>query len=111
METSRAFAYDGRASAETKTSAHQMRSGFNRTTERTCPMQSISYPSGRIETAFYLAHTDAANHAAMDADLKAAEARGGTLVKRAKIGRNATCPCGSGRKFKKCCIRKALTVG
>lgn len=23
-----------------------------------------------------------------------------------KIGRNATCPCGSGLKFKKCCISK-----
>jgi tetratricopeptide (TPR) repeat protein len=25
----------------------------------------------------------------------------------AKIGRNETCPCGSGRKFKKCCMRNA----
>jgi uncharacterized protein len=24
-------------------------------------------------------------------------------VRSAKIGRNALCPCGSGRKFKKCC--------
>ncbi len=24
----------------------------------------------------------------------------------AKIGRNAPCPCGSGRKYKKCCLRK-----
>ena len=23
-----------------------------------------------------------------------------------KIGRNEPCPCGSGRKFKKCCIEK-----
>lgn len=69
-------------------------------------MQSISYPHG-VETSFYLGRTDAANHAAMDADLKAAQANGGTLLKRAKIGRNATCPCGSGRKFKKCCIHRA----
>ena len=26
------------------------------------------------------------------------------LVRRVKIGRNDLCPCGSGRKFKKCCI-------
>ncbi len=26
------------------------------------------------------------------------------LVRRVKIGRNSICPCGSGRKFKKCCI-------
>ena len=23
-----------------------------------------------------------------------------------KIGRNDPCPCGSGKKFKKCCLRK-----
>lgn len=28
-----------------------------------------------------------------------------------KHGRNETCPCGSGRKFKKCCIDKALPAG
>jgi len=27
----------------------------------------------------------------------------GTLVARAKIGRNDPCPCGSGKKYKKCC--------
>ena len=29
-------------------------------------------------------------------------------VKRQTIGRNDTCPCGSGIKFKKCCIDKAI---
>ena len=27
----------------------------------------------------------------------------GTIVKGAKIGRNDSCPCGSGKKYKKCC--------
>ncbi len=33
----------------------------------------------------------------------------GTLVelRQIRIGRNDPCPCGSGRKFKKCCIGKA----
>lgn len=26
------------------------------------------------------------------------------LVRRVKVGRNDPCPCGSGRKFKRCCI-------
>ena len=26
--------------------------------------------------------------------------------KEPKIGRNEPCPCGSGKKFKKCCIEK-----
>lgn len=27
-------------------------------------------------------------------------------AKKEKIGRNAPCPCGSGKKYKKCCLRK-----
>lgn len=27
-------------------------------------------------------------------------------VRSVRIGRNDDCPCGSGRKFKKCCIQK-----
>ncbi|MBC7854880.1 MAG: SEC-C domain-containing protein [Pirellulaceae bacterium] len=27
-----------------------------------------------------------------------------------RVGRNGACPCGSGRKFKQCCIRKSLQV-
>ena len=26
------------------------------------------------------------------------------VSKQASVGRNAPCPCGSGKKFKKCCI-------
>ncbi len=39
------------------------------------------------------------------------EAEGAHGFHRGKIGRNATCPCGSGRKFKKCCINRAALVG
>lgn len=28
-------------------------------------------------------------------------------MKRRKIGRNEPCPCGSGKKFKKCCLMSA----
>ncbi|MEW5820365.1 MAG: SEC-C metal-binding domain-containing protein [Cyanobacteriota bacterium] len=28
-------------------------------------------------------------------------------IKKRKIGRNDPCPCGSGKKFKKCCLRNA----
>ncbi len=37
-------------------------------------------------------------------DQRLAELKGETLVRRIKIGRNHACPCGSGKKFKKCCI-------
>lgn len=29
-----------------------------------------------------------------------------TVVKEEKIGRNDPCPCGSGKKYKKCCLGK-----
>lgn len=29
--------------------------------------------------------------------------RQGTIVKNFKSGRNNDCPCGSGKKYKKCC--------
>jgi len=28
---------------------------------------------------------------------------------RGRVGRNRPCPCGSGRKFKRCCLRKTET--
>ena len=28
-----------------------------------------------------------------------------TITKEVKVGRNDTCPCGSGKKYKKCCGR------
>ncbi len=31
--------------------------------------------------------------------------KSGTVIKGAKIGRNDPCPCGSGKKYKKCCGR------
>ena len=32
------------------------------------------------------------------------------VTKRNKIGRNQKCPCGSGKKYKKCCINKQQQV-
>lgn len=29
-----------------------------------------------------------------------------TIIKGPKVGRNAPCPCGSGKKYKKCCLNK-----
>jgi uncharacterized protein YecA (UPF0149 family) len=33
-------------------------------------------------------------------------ADGGSFEAKRKVGRNDPCPCGSGKKFKKCCARK-----
>lgn len=69
-------------------------------------------PAGLFVETF-MGSTDRANHDAMDrrAAEVAAKIEGATVASRAKIGRNASCPCGSGRKFKKCCIGKAHFTG
>jgi len=37
------------------------------------------------------------------AELKGSKPHGPMPAKSEKIGRNAPCPCGSGKKYKKCC--------
>lgn len=34
----------------------------------------------------------------------------GEYIKVAKIGRNAACPCSSGKKYKKCCASRGVTI-
>lgn len=36
------------------------------------------------------------------------DANASVEIRRKKIGRNEPCPCGSGKKFKKCCIEKGI---
>ena len=37
---------------------------------------------------------------------RAGASNGGPFEKKVKIGRNDPCPCGSGKKYKNCCINK-----
>ncbi len=39
-------------------------------------------------------------------DIKKEYNKAHTVVKGKKIGRNEPCPCGSGKKYKKCCLNK-----
>lgn len=64
-----------------------------------------------IATEVYTGQRSRDLHEAMDRRLQEAEAAGGKLVHRTRIGRNSPCLCGSGLKFKKCCIDKAALVG
>ncbi len=56
-----------------------------------------------IFTEFFEADTEEKVIQKMDDRVKET---GHKIVTRQKIGRNAACPCGSGLKFKKCCIEK-----
>ena len=40
-------------------------------------------------------------------ELYKAQKISGTVIKGPKIGRNDPCPCGSGKKYKKCCGKNA----
>jgi len=65
-------------------------------------MQSYHDSAGAIQREFFLAQKDADMHAAMDERRAQLEAQGATRFHRTKIGRNDTCPCGSGKKYKQC---------
>jgi uncharacterized protein YecA (UPF0149 family) len=55
---------------------------------------------------YFRAPSEGSLEASMNARLEELKEKGHTLVRRVKIGRNAQCPCGSGKKFKKCCLTK-----
>lgn len=59
----------------------------------------------------YTGTSDRELHEAMDRDAELLRAHGADNFHRTRIGRNASCPCGSGLKFKKCCISGAALVG
>lgn len=72
-------------------------------------MQETRYPEhGTIKTVyeFFQGTTDEDVHGQMARRLKTLEERGHTLVRRVNIGRNDVCLCGSGLKFKRCCVDK-----
>lgn len=48
--------------------------------------------------------------ASMEKRLTELKTKGHSLKRRVKIGRNQVCPCGSGKKFKKCCIFRSYEV-
>ena len=65
-------------------------------------MQETHYKDGHATREFYSGTpSDVAARTAA-----AIEDEGVASVRQVKIGRNDVCPCGSGRKFKKCCIGK-----
>lgn len=58
--------------------------------------------TGDMRREFFTAISQKAVEQQMDDRLK--QLPDERLVRRVKVGRNSPCPCGSGRKFKKCCI-------
>lgn len=72
-------------------------------------MQEFKAPNGDKVLEFYKAITEAKVREKADRAKQNYLTKGYTFVRRVeKIGRNDPCPCGSGKKFKKCCLIKAI---
>lgn len=73
-------------------------------------MQEIRYPDGRTETEVVVARFRSDAYAHFDRQAERARAEGGVVTKRASLGVNSPCHCGSRRKFKKCCMPLARVI-
>lgn len=60
-----------------------------------------------LRREFFTGSNDRDVYGAMD---RRAEQLSERVIARTKIGRNTTCPCGSGSKFKRCCMAGARRV-
>ncbi len=78
--------------------------GFDPTDDETIANLLSGVPSIVATLTGYGREKDRQRTAGMYDDAKSAVRPGG------KIGRNAPCPCGSGKKFKKCCARSNRSV-
>jgi len=66
-------------------------------------MQTETYPDGRKLTRIV-------PESQLGVESAQAAARGATITARRKLGRNDPCPCGSGKKFKHCCLGRTGVV-
>lgn len=61
----------------------------------------------KIDHAFVTAGSNAELRAKVEEREGQLRSAGMVIKGSGKIGRNRTCPCGSGFKFKKCCLSRA----
>lgn len=74
-------------------------------------MQEVKFrDNDEVMQQFYTTAADKFSYQRMIDRMDSDVPDGAEVVRRIKIGRNSECPCGSGKKFKKCCIRKAKQV-
>lgn len=73
--------------------------------------QTTVSPAGAFHTEIFngLSRSDVLTQ--MDTRLAQLQTEGHVLTHRRAIGRNTPCPCGSGLKYKKCCIDAARQNG
>lgn len=67
-------------------------------------MEEVNKAPANFEQSQTMLKEAIENKQAIEA-IAAYKARHTTLVKEYKVGRNDKCPCGSGKKYKDCCMR------
>ena len=73
---------------------------------RQCRVVALAAPTEREKGQWYFVDGDSHLHRA-DEDVEHAHASHEPVVRtQNKVGRNDPCPCGSEKKFKKCCLGK-----
>ena len=73
-----------------------------------CDMEKLYYNmcEARADWLYNLPEWDNILTEARRKELFLSQRKSHTVVKAEKIGRNDPCPCGSGKKYKNCCMRK-----
>lgn len=73
-------------------------------------MEEVKYDNGKVERRFLTGRKAEIEAALQESWARAMANPRVTEIRHVKIGRNDFCPCGSGKKFKKCCLHKAERV-
>ncbi len=68
-----------------------------------CQKLYYNMVEAKAEWLYTLPEWDALLSEAERKELYLKQKKSGTVVKEKKVGRNDPCPCGSGKKYKKCC--------
>lgn len=66
--------------------------------------QTMRAPNGELHNEIFIGPTIRDVHEQMDTRRQELERLGYRFERRTSIGRNTRCPCGSGLKYKKCCL-------
>lgn len=69
-------------------------------------MHEAHFDNDVVQREFIQAASTAQLRKELERRYKRDMAKGARKIIQVRIGRNDQCPCGSGKKFKKCCIGK-----
>ncbi|MFA9378462.1 MAG: SEC-C metal-binding domain-containing protein [Lachnotalea sp.] len=90
-------------SLKNENSIEEMTEDTNVSVDIDCEKLYYNMVEAKADWLYELPEWDAILTPAKRKELFKTQKSSGTIVKGAKVGRNDPCPCGSGKKYKKCC--------